>query len=219
MSKSRQLDALIFDMGNVLIDWTPERLVRYFGADETQVRHIAHVLFHSDAWKKLDLGIIGEDEVIEGVCANLSKDLHPLVNTLVKRWPEANVIDDRMEKLARRLQKNGIRLYLGSNASLRFHTYKHTIGALAYFDGIQISADIKLSKPNPAFYETLVESYGLSPHRTGFIDDLAVNCASATALGMKSHHYTGDFVALVDWLVAQGALASETTVEEILQVE
>ena len=210
----RNVDAVIFDMGNVLIDWTPSRLVRHFTADESIVDQVTEALFHSATWKALDQGLISEEAAIEAVCAALPPALHPLIRTIVTRWPEANVIDERMEFLAQALNANGIRLYLGSNAALRFWSYQSDIKALAFFDGIQISADIRISKPDPRFFEALIHTYKLDPHRTGFIDDLDRNCASAETLGLTVFHYTKDFNALIDWLIRQGALRAQTAVEE-----
>lgn len=213
---NRQFDALIFDMGNVLIDWTPERLVRHFTSDESLIPRLTQAVYLGPAWKKLDQGVITEDEAIQAICADLPDTIHPLVVDLVTRWPEANRIDGRMEGLARHLHHQGIRLFLGSNASLRFHTYKHTIKALTYFDGIQISADVHLSKPDSAFFSTLMSTHGCVAERTGFIDDLASNCTAALALGIQTHHYNGDFDALVRWLKDHGSISDETTVEEII---
>jgi FMN phosphatase YigB (HAD superfamily) len=212
---SRSLDALIFDMGNVLIDWTPSRLVQYFTADESIVHEVTEALFHSEAWKDLDQGLISEETVIERVCATLPTTLHPLIHTLVTRWPEANVIDERMARLAGLLKANGIRLFLGSNASLRFWSYQSDIKALTHFEGIQISADIRISKPDPRFFDVLLKTYGLDPHRTGFIDDLERNCASAKPLGLTVFHYTKDFRALVRWLIQQRVLSMQSAVEEL----
>jgi putative hydrolase of the HAD superfamily len=210
-----ELDALIFDMGNVLIDWTPSRLVRHFTTDESIVDQVTEALFHSVAWKELDQGLISEEATIERVCATLPKALHPLIHAIVTCWPEANVIDPRMEQLARVLRGQGIRLFLGSNASLRFWSYQSDIKALAYFDGIQISADIRVSKPDPRFFEVLLESHGLDPNRTGFIDDLERNCASAKSVGLAVFHYTKDFNALVRWLIDQRVMSVQSAVEEL----
>ena len=215
----RQLDALIFDMGNVLIDWTPERLVRHFVTDELLIPQLTQAVYLSQTWKQLDQGLITESEVIGTICADLPQTLHPIIRDLVTRWPEANLIDPRMEGLARHLHQAGIRVFLGSNASLRFHTYQHTIKALTYFDGIQISADVLISKPDPAFFEVLMRTHGLVPERTGFIDDLQRNVDAASALGIHVYHYTNDFESLVGWLKECGALSHQTTVEEILGLE
>lgn len=217
-SEHRTIDAVIFDMGNVLIDWTPARLIRHFTDDDSVIDLVLEQLFRSAPWKALDQGVITENQVIEQVCATLPTDLHSLIEKVVTRWPEANVIDPRMEALAKRLHQTGIRLYLGSNASLRFHTYSADIKALNYFDGLQISAEVKVSKPDPQFFEILVKTFRLDPLRTGFIDDLEKNCLSAATLGIQTHHYTNDFDALVKQLIAWGALPHQTTVEEILRV-
>ncbi len=210
----RNLDALIFDMGNVLIDWTPRRLVKHFVQDETLVDPLTEAIFHSVQWRLLDQGLIEESQVIESVCALFPKELHSVIGDIVTRWPEANKMDERMIPLTKALAQNGLKLYLGSNASLRFHTYKSKIKALDVFDGIQISADIRLSKPDPRFFEVLVSTYGLDPHRTGFIDDVQANCDSAATLGLTTFHYNGDFKALVAWLKAQGVLDTQDRVEE-----
>jgi putative hydrolase of the HAD superfamily len=182
--------------------------------DESSVLPITEALFHSEAWKQLDQGLISEESAIERVCATLPETWHPVITTLVTRWPEANLIDPRMEKLACALKSNGIRLFLGSNASLRFRTYQTDIKALAYFEGIQISAEILCSKPDPRFFETLIATYGLDRHRTGFIDDMERNCVSAAAVGLTVFHYTKDFDALVRWLRSKGMLSSQSAVEE-----
>ena len=212
----RQLDALIFDMGNVLIDWTPSRLVKHFVQDETLIEPLTEAIFHSSEWRLLDQGLIEESQVIDAVCAQFPRELHPLITDIVTRWPEVNLFDERMIPLTKALAKNGTRLYLGSNASLRFHTYKSDLKALEGFDDIQISADIQISKPDPRFFEILMSTYGLDPHRTGFIDDVQKNCDSAATLGITSFHYTKDFKALVDWLIAQGVLEVQDRVEEIV---
>lgn len=212
---ARKLDALIFDMGNVLIDWTPKRLVRHFINDEAWIEPLTQAIFHSSDWRLLDQGLLDEQAVIESVCAQFPLELHPVIRAIVTRWPEANVIDDRMIPLTQALSNNGIKLYLGSNASLRFHTYKPDLKALDVFDGIQISADVQISKPDPRFFEILIQTYGLKPERTGFIDDLQKNCDSAAGLGLLTYHYTMDFEGLVHWLMAQGVLETQDTVEEI----
>jgi HAD superfamily hydrolase (TIGR01509 family) len=210
----RNLDALIFDMGNVLIDWTPCRLVKHFVQDETLVDPLTEAIFHSAQWRLLDQGLIEESEVIDHVCAQFPLELHSIIANIVTRWPEANVMDERMIPLTNALAQNGMKLYLGSNASLRFHTYKSDLRALDVFDGIQISADIQLSKPDPHFFEVLMSTYGLDPQRTGFIDDVQANCDSAATLGLTTFHYTKDFEALVAWLNAQGVLKAQDRVEE-----
>ena len=212
--RQRRLDALIFDMGNVLIDWTPERLVRHFVSDEALIEPLTEAVFHSNAWRLLDQGLIDETEVIDLVCAQFPQEFHERIIAIITRWPEANVVDERMIALTQVLSKHQIKLILGSNASLRFHTYKHELKALEVFDGIQISADRQISKPDPRFFEVLMSTYGLDPKRTGFIDDVQINCDSATRLGITTFHYTKDFEALVSWLIDQGVLAKEDSLEE-----
>jgi 2-haloacid dehalogenase len=57
------------------------------------------------------------------------------------------------------------------------------------FDGIIVSGEEKLIKPDPAIYQLLLSRYGLKAEDCIFIDDNATNVAAAMALGMHGHHF------------------------------
>ena len=66
------------------------------------------------------------------------------------------------------------------------------------FDGVIISADHKLLKPEKEIYEKLYETFGLNPSECFFIDDVAANIEGAAATGMQGHCYChGDLDILI----------------------
>ena len=74
---------------------------------------------------------------------------------------------------------------------------------LMRFDGMIVSGEEKLLKPDPAIYHRLFERYGLLPEACVFIDDSAQNIVAAQALGMKTVHF-GAVTDLRAELVAHG---------------
>lgn len=62
---------------------------------------------------------------------------------------------------------------------------------LQVFEGIVVSGEEGLIKPDPAIYELLFARYAVDPKRSVFIDDSAANIATARQLGMQAIHFTG----------------------------
>jgi epoxide hydrolase-like predicted phosphatase len=58
------------------------------------------------------------------------------------------------------------------------------------FDGVVISGEVGLRKPDPAIYELGAESIGLQPSECVFVDDLPGNLKPARDLGMATVHHT-----------------------------
>jgi putative hydrolase of the HAD superfamily len=58
------------------------------------------------------------------------------------------------------------------------------------FDGVVISGEVGLRKPDPAIYELGAESIGLTPDQCVFVDDLPFNLKPAAELGMATIHHT-----------------------------
>ena len=89
----------------------------------------------------------------------------------------------------KKLKENGYKIYLLSNASSDFHERRSGIPALSYFDGVVVSADYKLLKPEKEIYEVLYEKFLLKPEECFFIDDVQKNIDGAKATGMDGHCY------------------------------
>ena len=90
------------------------------------------------------------------------------------------------------VQTCALPIFLCSNASLRFHVYKDSIESFRYFDDLLISADIKVSKPNPEFFNYLLKKHSLDPKECFFIDDLPHNIHGANTLGIDGYLFNGN---------------------------
>ncbi|HSW76640.1 MAG TPA: HAD family phosphatase [Candidatus Saccharimonadales bacterium] len=93
-----------------------------------------------------------------------------------------------MVDLAKKLKKNGYKLYVLSNwdeESFRLLKKQNT-EIFNLFDGIMISGEEKLGKPNPEIYKRLLEKYNLDCRECTFIDDESNNTQAAQRFGIAS---------------------------------
>jgi 2-haloacid dehalogenase len=184
--------AVVFDLGGVLIDWNPRYLYRtLFDGDDAAMEHfLAHVC--SPAWNhRQDAGRSFADG-----CAELSRefpDARPLIEAWRERFDEtmAGPIAGTVEILAA-LRERGVPLYALSNWSAEtFPIARARFDFLAWFDGIVISGELGVAKPDGRIFAHLLETYGLRPGTTVFVDDLPANTAAASAAGMHPILFTG----------------------------
>ena len=97
--------------------------------------------------------------------------------------------DEEMLEALRRARAQGVRTGLISN-SMGAGRYDRSVFP-ELFDGVVISGDEGLHKPEPAIYELGCERVGLTPAECVFVDDLRENCEGAEAVGMTAVLHRG----------------------------
>jgi 2-haloacid dehalogenase len=104
------------------------------------------------------------------------------------RWGE--MIGGEVEgtaDLVRRLKAAGYGVYGLTNWSMEtYPMIRDRYEVFSLFDGIVVSGEEYLLKPDKAIYNCLLERYGLQPEESIFLDDNADNVAGAEAVGMKA---------------------------------
>lgn len=184
---------VIFDMGQVLIHWTPELYLSYYDLTEEQRELLRTELFCSVEWVQLDRGSISEEDAADAVCARLPRKLHGIAEELITGWwrlPMQPV--DGMAELIAQLKSKGCGIYLLSNAGLPLRRYFRWIPGSEYFDGLMVSSEEKLIKPHCDIYRTLFERFDLKPEECFFIDDNPLNVEAAACCGMAGTVFRGD---------------------------
>ena len=178
---------VVFDIGNVLIEWDPRHLYReYFdGQDALMDDFLSSVC--TPAWVlEQDRGRTWED----GVAALAAEypDCAELIRAFHERWHDmvAGEIPGTAEVLEA-LKAKGLPLYALSNFSReKYAETRPRYPSFELFDGMVISGEVGLVKPDPAIWRLLLERYGLDPAQVLYVDDLAENCAVAEGLGMTA---------------------------------
>lgn len=182
----------VFDLGGVLIDWNPRYLYRkLFNGDEQAMEHFLSNIC-SPAWnEQQDAGRSFADG-----CASL-KAIHPeaalCIDAWFKRYDEmlAGPIQGTVDILGE-LHSRGVPLYALSNWSVEtFPLAQKRFEFLRWFDGIMLSGEVGLVKPDPRFFRVFLESFSIDPANAVFVDDLRHNIEAATAAGLHGIVFTG----------------------------
>ena len=179
---------ILFDMGNVLITYNPEWVIRRYTEDEELIREVKNIVFNSQEWFLLDAGLIEEEKAERNWMERLSSDkARELAHLSFQNWHLYNMktIPGTAE-IIRAVKENGKEIYLLSNASLRLLSiYKEVIPAVECFSGIFYSAAHKCVKPQDIIYKRFLKEYSLNPSDCFFIDDLEENISAAKAVGIS----------------------------------
>ena len=183
---------IIFDMGNVLLDYNPQDYVKAFLHCEEDQDMVLTALFGGQEWLDLDHGLITERDALKKMLQKLPKRLHQEARALFYGWQNYTRPIEGVNLLAIKLHRAGYRLYLLSNTGVRLHVYAHRLPALQYFDGAVMSADVQQVKPEPQIYQILFDRYHLDPKECFFIDDCEQNLKTGKQFGMHVYLFDGD---------------------------
>lgn len=190
---------IVFDMGRVLLEYDPIKVCFEYTDSKEDVQKIDKALFSSPEWIMLDKGVITEEQAMEIVRSRLNDQrLRDMADQCMANWHIYNIHPkEGMKELVQELKGRGHRIYLCSNASLRLRVYENQIPGIEHFDGVLVSAEEQLIKPDTAIYQRLFEKFQLLPEESYFIDDLQVNIDGAKEAGMDGYCFAdGDVVRL-----------------------
>lgn len=178
------MKTVVFDVGNVLIDWDAKRVYRgVFETDAEIDKFFCEIGF--DAWNLAqDAGRSWADAVAE------ASAVHPKRADLIARfdrdWQKSvsGPISGTVQILES-LKKADVPLYAITNFSAeKWDECQVRFPFLANsFRGTIVSAHEKLVKPDPAIFELFLDRHSQGAEDCIFIDDSPANVASAMALG------------------------------------
>ena len=129
--------------------------------------------------RRLERGELTEEEFAERFGPLLGiEDSEGLVDRLFAGMKADEAMLDAVEEAKRA----GVRTGLISNSWGRGRYDRDRFPRL--FDGVVISGEVGLHKPEPEIYRLGAERIGVEPERCVFVDDLRENIAGADAVGM-----------------------------------
>ena len=98
----------------------------------------------------------------------------------------------------RRLRAEGYGVYILSNASDLFYEYFPKFMPLDFFNGVFVSSDYLMLKPDVEIYRTFLQKYKLQGEDCLFIDDREDNVSGAKEAGMNAFQFMGDYGKVFD---------------------
>ncbi len=184
---------IIFDMGNVLLDFNPSEPLDRFCSSEEEKATIKRELFDGEEWIQRDLGNITVEEMYNRVAGRIPEKYHGSLKKIINEWDYSMVPLDGAKEFFEFVKKAGYGVYILSNASVNFYDYFPRHFDLDSFDGVVVSADIHIIKPDRGIYEHLLKTYNLKAEECLFIDDRKDNVLAARALGINAHQFKNDY--------------------------
>lgn len=183
---------IVFDVGKVLVDYTPAQYVKDRGYTPKEQKVILQAIFDSPLWQEMDQGIHTTREAVEGYIRNappgyreLIRDAYSQVQDTIHEMPYAG-------QWVKELKERGYHLYILSNYSEDlYHRTRDKMPFLPYMDGVVFSHQCHLIKPDQEIFRYLCASYGLKPEESVFMDDNAENIRAAEEYGMYAIRFLG----------------------------
>jgi 2-haloacid dehalogenase len=201
------INAVIFDIGNVLIEWQPER---FFDATVGEGRR-------REMFAAIDLHGIN-DEVDRG--ANFrdtiyaAADANPEFRAEVRMWHDnwlelATPAIPQSVRILRSLRAKGVSVFALTNFGIQtFEIAEPAYPFLGEFDRRYISGHMGVIKPDAEIYQRLEDDCGIDPATLLFTDDRIDNIRAANARGWQTHLFEGP-QGWADCVVSHGLLTKD----------
>lgn len=185
---SRQINNVVFDIGNVVVRWAPLEITRLTFGDtfrdidalETRARSI----FQSETWLNLNKGLISEEEAKRQYQQSLGfSELE--CERLFYYVKQTQLLIYGSVDLIKRIKAAGYRVFaLTDNVHEIVSHLKSNYTFWPLFEGAIVSAEVALLKPQPEIYQALLAQFALEASETVFIDDMPYNVKGAESEGI-----------------------------------
>ena len=177
---------LIFDFGKVLIEYDFDVLIRSVVADPAERAAFKAVVCSREFVDRCDKGDDSLDEIIREHQA-LYPQWKDEFQQFHDRQLDAMICEmPGMRDLLGRLRAAGYRLYGLTNWSAVVYKVIEKFDILSLMDGMVISSEERLIKPDKAIYARVCEKFGLKMDECLFTDDKQINVDGALAAGMDA---------------------------------
>lgn len=178
---------IIFDLGNVIINYNQKKIINNFTEKEEEIKYIYDEIFHAPEWTLMDLGDITNDEAIEIINKRNEFKYEKLTQEFLHEWHKKQPINRDIVEIAKILKNNGYNLFVLSNMANQTYEYFKNDEFFSLCTGIVISAHEHVKKPDEKVYRLLLNRYNLNAEECLFIDDddSGKNYETANKIGIK----------------------------------
>lgn len=189
---------VIFDFGNVLVDWNPAYLfLPHFKGNVEVCTYFTDHVCNREWFTRMDRG-----EDMNKCVAELQAAFPQYADAVAMfrdRWFEmCNGDIPGMLEVILDLKKRGVGVYGLTNwPAETFQEARRRYKTIASIDNYIVSSSVKIAKPEPAIYELLLSKYSLKADECVFIDDRKDNVDTAVRLGMNGIVYPGSAEKLI----------------------
>jgi 2-haloacid dehalogenase len=180
---------VVFDLGNVLVRWNPRLLYEQLIPDAAELEQFFDTVITHDWIRDQDSGRTFADGI--ALLTGQFPHYEAEIRAFWERWEEMvpGPIHDTVEILAE-LRERQTPLYALTNWSHEtFPIARPRFPFFEWFEGIVVSGEVRLVKPDARIYRHLLDTHGLQAEDCLFIDDSPANVAGANAVGITGLHF------------------------------
>ena len=182
---------IIFDIGNVLVDFRWRQVYESFGLKDEDIEKLADATVRHQAWVDLDQGIISTEEA-EAEYIKAAPEYREYIERIYPDMTPMLVQFEYALSWIQELKERGYKIYILSNWSHpAYEACKdNALNFLPLADGVVFSYKEFAVKPDRKIYEILCNRYDINPEEAVFLDDSAPNISAARAYGLHGIHFT-----------------------------
>jgi putative hydrolase of the HAD superfamily len=182
------IDALLLDLGNVLVFHDNEKLFDAMAKAFRSTREELRARLEGGLWDRVNRGQLPQDALRQELLARLGGAPSP--DEWFALWNCHFTIHDEMVRVVERLVGQ-TKLVLVSNTHDQHMAWlRPRLPVLEQFDALVLSYEVGAVKPEPAIYRRALEAANVPPQRAAFFDDVQRYADAATALGLHGRLFT-----------------------------
>ena len=184
------IETVIFDLGNVLINWDRKNLYRKIFKDEDKMNYFLDNVATMDWNEQQDAGRLWS--VATDILVRQHPAFEPEIRAYFDRWTEMldGAIEGTVEILKEIHESKRYRLYALTNWSDElFHHAIERFEFLELFEGIVVSGREFMKKPDLRIYHLTLNRYNIKAETAVFIDDSQRNIDAAKQLNIHGIHF------------------------------
>lgn len=184
------INTIIFDIGNVLVDFRWRQMYESFGLKEDDIEKLADATVRHQAWMDLDQGIITAEEAEEAY-VKAAPEYREFIERIYQEMDNMLVQFDYSIPWIKEMKKRGYRIYILSNWSKpAYEACQDTaLSFLPLVDGVVFSYQEFVIKPDQKIYEIICNRYHINPAEAVFLDDSEANIKGAREYGLHAIHF------------------------------
>ena len=184
------INTVVFDIGNVLVDFRWQGLYEDLGFTGEKFERIADATVRCQWWNEFDKGEYSLEEILAEFIKNAPEyeaEIRSIFDNMNNLLRGRSYADEWIQEL----QDRGYKIYILSNMSKPAHEV-HGDGCMSFLkkaDGAILSYQEKMIKPDRCIYELLCERFDIKPETAVFLDDTIKNIEAAKDFGLHGIHF------------------------------
>ena len=178
---------LVFDFGNVLIEWNSAKILAAFVKEEDRKR-VKAAIFDSGFWAQTDTGQLTLEVAIQAAQTLLDSSYSATVEAIFTHWYETVGVYHQLQEKIFEWAQLGYGIYILSTTSEIFYAVENAglLPMTKVLTGKILSYEVGFAKPDKSIYQKLLTQYALHANQCVFIDDLQINLDAAKSLGFET---------------------------------